>query len=391
MAATAVVLTSFVHAQTPATASHVPVSLYGAVPHDPGVNGMSSTELATPDATDSSEDVKRGEFVVAPIPIVNPTLEDGLAVVGGYLYRLDANDQTTPPSVTGAGGFKTNNGSWAAAALQTLHLAHDLIRVRVIAAYADVSYAFFGIGQGAGNAGASIELNQVGPVGVVEALVRVLPRSYFGARYQLLDMTVKTGAVSVPGGPTLPAADARLRSAALGPRFEYDSRDNTFYPRHGLQLQGIASFYGEAIGGERNYQVYEAWLNQYQAIGTRNVAAWHVSACGAEGPVAFYDLCLLGKPQDLRGYTIGRYRDHAMVAAQTEWRTELWWRFGAVAFAGGAVVAPDFGTLAWKDVLPGGGGGLRFTLAKHNHVNLRVDYAWGRSSSALYVGVAEAF
>ena len=132
-------------------------------------------------------------------------------------------------------------------------------------------------------------------------------------------------------------------------------------------------------------------MNQYQAIGTRNVAAWHVSACGAEGPVAFYDLCLLGKPQDLRGYTIGRYRDHAMVAAQTEWRTELWWRFGAVAFAGGAVVAPDFGTLAWKDVLPGGGGGLRFTLAKHNHVNLRVDYAWGRSSSALYVGVAEAF
>ena len=38
-----------------------------------------------------------------------------------------------------------------------------------------------------------------------------------------------------------------------------------------------------------------------------------------------------------------------------------------------------------------GGVGLRFTLAKRNHVNLRIDYAWGKSSTALYVGVAEAF
>ena len=41
--------------------------------------------------------------------------------------------------------------------------------------------------------------------------------------------------------------------------------------------------------------------------------------------------------------------------------------------------------------LPGGGVGLRFTLARRNHVNLRVDYAWGKNSTALYVGVAEAF
>jgi hypothetical protein len=77
----AVVLTPLAHAQTPAATSQAPVSLYGAVPHDPSVDGMSSTELATPEAADSAEEVKRGEFVIAPIPIVNPTLEDGLAVV----------------------------------------------------------------------------------------------------------------------------------------------------------------------------------------------------------------------------------------------------------------------------------------------------------------------
>jgi hypothetical protein len=374
------------HAQTPAPVPADAVAVYGAVAGDAGLDATTSTEVAT-----GQNKGKRGEFVIAPIPIVNPTIENGLALVGGYLYRIDKDDEKTPPSLTGVGGFKTTNGSWAASALQTLHLAHGLIRIRGAAAYGDVTYAFYGIGQSAGNAGVSIELNQVGPVGVAEGLVRVFPGWYFGARYQILDMRLSTASVSIPDGPTIPPADAHLRTAALGPRFEYDSRDTVFYPRTGMQLQGIASFYGKDVGGERSYQTYELWWNRYYAIGGRHVLAWHLAACDAEGSVTFYDLCLLGKTKDLRGYPIGRYRDRAMVAAQTEWRSELWWRFGAAAFFGGGAVASHFDQLAMNDARPGGGAGLRFTLAQRNHVNLRVDYAWGKGSTAFYVGVAEAF
>jgi len=334
---------------------------------------------------------KRGELFVAPLPVVNPTIENGLALVGGYVYRLDPADATTAPSLSGAGGFKTSNGSWAAAVLQTLHPAHDAVRVRGIVAYADVNYEFFGIGEAAGNAGQSIGLNQVGPAGIAEALVRVHGNWYVGARYQLIDMRVTTEAVPTPDGPTLPADDGNVRTAALGPRLEYDSRDSIFYPRRGAQLQGVASLFGEAVGGQRVYQVYQAWLNRYHAVGTRGVLAWHAAACGAAGDVTFYDLCLLGRSQDLRGYTVGQYRDRAMIAAQAEWRTDVWWRFGAVAFVGAGAIAPGFDSLAFKDMLPGGGGGVRFTVAKRNHVNIRADYAWGKQSSALYVGVAEAF
>ena len=80
-----------------------------------------------------------------------------------------------------------------------------------------------------------------------------------------------------------------------------------------------------------------------------------------------------------------------MIATQAEWRSEWWWRFGATAFLGAGEVKPDFGAFTWKDALPGGGVGLRFTLAQRNHVNLRVDYAWGRDSTGLYISVAEAF
>ena len=383
---------TFVCAQTAAQPAESPVSLYGMVPGDPaGVSSDAAIQQVRPAAVDTEYKPTRGEFVIAPMPMVNPTLENGLSLVAGYLYRLDVDDRTTPPSATGVGGFKTSNDSWAAGVLQSLHLGHDRFRLLGVVAYSDINYDFFGIGQSAGNSGISIALNQAGSVAMLEGLVRVAPRWFAGARYQILKMTVGTGSVTLPDGPTLPPLDANLRTASLGPRLEYDSRDNAFYPRHGMQVQGIANLYGKGVGGQRSYQVYDGWVNRYHAVGSRHVIAWHVGACGTDGPVPFYDLCLLGKNRDLRGYTAGQYRDRAMVAAQAEWRSEVWWRFGAAAFVGGGEVARDFGSLTWTDVLPGSGVGLRFTLAKRNHVNLRVDYAWGKDSTALYVGVAEAF
>jgi Omp85 superfamily domain len=370
-----------------------PVTLYGVTSGDPtGVIGVSSAEQAIPTvAEQTTEAPKRTELVLAPIPIINPTLDNGLAVVGGLLYRLDASDLKTPPSASAVAGFKTSNGSWGAAYVQSLHLSHDKVRMLGVAAYGDVNYAFYGIGQSAGDAGLAIELNQAGPVAMVEGLVHVGQRWYIGARYQLLHMKVRTDAITIPGGPTLPAADADIRTAAFGPRAEFDSRDKPFYPKRGTQLQGIVNFYGEGVGGRRSYQSYQAWVNRYHPIGNRNVFAWHAGTCGIAGSAPFYDLCMLGKTQDLRGYDLGQYRDRAMLAGQAEWRSELWWRFGAVAFFGAGAVAPDFGLFTSDGLLPGAGVGLRFTVAPRNHVNLRVDYAWGKNSSALYMGVAEAF
>ena len=380
-----------VAAQSP-TSGESPVTPYGIVSGEPsGVNGASAADQVTPAAVAPGRRSGRGEFVIAPMPMVNPTIENGMSLVTGYLYRLDANDHQTPPSATGAGGFKTSNGSWAVAALQSLHLAHDRFRVLALAAYSDINYKFYGVGQSSGESGLSIELNQVGPIGAFEGLWRVAPRWYVGARYQFLRMTVSSSSIPLPDGPVIPALDADLRTAALGPRLDYDSRDSSFYPRHGLQLKAIASFYGRAVGGRRTYQAYQGWVNGYEQVAARHVLAWHVGACGVDGPAPFYDLCILGKNQDLRGYPIGQFRDRAMLASQVEWRSEIWWRFGAVAFAGAGEVAPDFGRFTWRDILPGGGAGLRFTLAKRNHVNLRADYAWGRESSALYIGVIEAF
>jgi outer membrane protein assembly factor BamA len=150
-------------------------------------------------------------------------------------------------------------------------------------------------------------------------------------------------------------------------------------------------FAGEAIGGRRNYQLYQAAFSTYSSLSPRQVLATKINSCYADGDVPFFDLCLLGQYQDIRGYQTGQYRDRAMLTAQAEYRLELRWRIGVVAFGGAGEVGESFGTFTGSSVLPSGGAGLRFRLTEENHVNLRADYAWGKNSSALYISIAEAF
>ena len=64
----------------------------------------------------------------------------------------------------------------------------------------------------------------------------------------------------------------------------------------------------------------------------------------------------------------------------------------AVLFAGVGEVAPALSDFDSENLLPSGGCGIRFLLAKENRINFRIDYTWGKSGSkGVYVGVGEAF
>jgi outer membrane translocation and assembly module TamA len=87
-----------------------------------------------------------------------------------------------------------------------------------------------------------------------------------------------------------------------------------------------------------------------------------------------------------------------MFATQAEYRLSLpeslgfFGKFGFVAFAGVGEVAPSFSNLNSDELLPGGGAGIRFLVARQNRINFRIDYAWGKAGSrGLYIGVGEAF
>ena len=174
-------------------------------------------------------------------------------------------------------------------------------------------------------------------------------------------------------------------------RVLWNGRDSLFYPRHGSWTNFSTSFYRGAIGSDLDYEKYTASFNIYRSLNKHQVIAGRVSLCAANGDTPFFDLCYLGQEEDLRGYRLGAFQDERMLAAQAEYRLELFWRFSVVGFFGVGQVASGFNEFKKGNWLPGGGFGFRILAARQNHVNLRIDFAWGRSNSATYVNGGEAF
>ena len=83
-----------------------------------------------------------------------------------------------------------------------------------------------------------------------------------------------------------------------------------------------------------------------------------------DGTAPFQDLAHFGGQDFLRGYFDGQYRDKTEVGGQVEYRIPVWWRFGAVGFAGVAQVADKMSRWSLDEFKFAGGAGIRFVL-KH--------------------------
>jgi outer membrane protein assembly factor BamA len=274
-----------------------------------------------------------------------------------------------------------------------MYLKNDRYRITVAIGGGKFNYNYFGEGNSAGNAGRSIPLSQRTKGFLIEPKIRFFRDWYLGPRYHVIsnDVSLNDPALDPTHLPVPLPGDLQVRTAALGIRVLRDSSDSPYYPRKGSLFDTLVDFFGPGVGGQRNYQNVKISYSKYQSFGPKSVLAFRGSMCVATEEAPFYDVCMLGVAKDLRGYQIGQYRDDRMLVGQAEFRRELFWRVGAVAFAGAGAVAHDWGDFGNSDAQPGAGAGLRLLLAKKNHINLRIDYAWGHGSTATYVGIGEAF
>jgi hemolysin activation/secretion protein len=129
----------------------------------------------------------------------------------------------------------------------------------------------------------------------------------------------------------------------------------------------------------------------HRAMSPKQVLAYRGVICSANQNVPFYDLCLYGANNGIRGYTAGEFQNRRMFATQAEFRQELKKRFGFVAFGGLGGIARRWNEFRSDELLPAAGAGLRFTLDKKNHINYRIDWAIGREGHTLSIGIGEAF
>jgi hypothetical protein len=354
-----------------------------------------ATDKQTPkkdqDKDPAAKKPKRGEFVIAPIPITSPAVGSGLVLAVGYVFKLKEEDKTSPPSVIGMVGAFTNNGSRGGGLGGRLYFGENKYQTTFAFVKGRVNYDFFGIGRLPGRDPISVEIHQGGTIFFGEFLRNVGKNIFVGPRYQHRSLFARFGGEPTQGGFEIPEIDIQATTVALGFHVQRDLRDSTFYPRKGSIFNLTGDFFDQALGSKRQYQTYKVQYNKYHPVGDKGVLAYRGMICSANQSVPFYDLCFFGVNNDLRGYTGGEFQNRRMFATQAEFRKELKGRFGVVGFGGIGAIARRWNEFRMDELLPAAGAGLRFTLDKKNHINYRIDWAIGRAGHTLVIGVGEAF
>jgi hypothetical protein len=230
---------------------------------------------------------KGGEWLVAPIPINSPAIGAGLEWAVARVFPFSKSDEKSPSSAIGIGGVFTNNGTSAVAAGGRLYLKEDKYRVTAAAGTASVNLDIYGIGKVAGDNGAYVPLNTDGSGFIGEFLYGLGKGVFVGARGQYRNLSLsldgeKMGSSEITGQPPDQIAGVvdqiredlfRHQTVSIGPKFQWDTRDNVFYPKRGLLMDVGADLFAEGLGSKWNYQYYKAAFNKYNQLS--EIRFWH--------------------------------------------------------------------------------------------------------------------
>ena len=189
----------------------------------------------------------------------------------------------------------------------------------------------------------------------------------------------------------------------------YDSRDSTISAYRGWYLSGSFRAFPTWLGSSKDATAVHGEVRTYLGLSEevpRNVLAfWLMGAAVTSGHLPYLALPSIGWDygnRSGRGYVQGRFRGHAEVYGEVEWR----FRLTSDGFLGGTVFAnastfsrpavsvPGFsqGSEAlFSTVRPAGGVGLRFMMNREARNAVTLDFAGGQDSFAVYFGAGEVF
>ena len=338
-----------------------------------------------PDIREDDTDLKlqRGDFVVVPIPISNPTLDSGLVVGAAYFYaQTEEQKKRQPASVTAAAGMYTSNDSRAFAVVQQNYWNDNKWRFTGVAGWADLRLSLLAPDQTV--SGSALDWRINGEFLFAKIGKRLQGKWYGGVFTRMIDANQNLEIVTTTSDFD---TGSDVRSMGLGLNIEYDSRDMPLNSYSGRHFKIDALFNDEAIGSNSTYQSYSAAYQSYHAMTDSLVLAWELQGCRRGGTAPLWDACTV----KLRGFSATDYLGKVSTSGQAEARWKLNERWGLVGFAGAGYVANSFSGIRDREAIPSYGVGVRFMVLKAKRINLRLDFARSTDSDAIHFSVGEAF
>ncbi len=351
---------------------------------------IDSTDLKAQNTVQVDSSGIQGKWVVLPLVFFTPETNWGFGAASLYSFRFRRNDQRSRPSQFQIGFAYTLRDQILAYLPFQLFLRNDRYKVYGELGYYRYVYEFSGVG----NTGtlSDSELYEVDfPRIRLNALYQAYPNLFVGLRYWMDDFNItKVADEGLLAKGDISGSEGSLLSGG-GLIVNYDNRDRIFYPGHGYFFESVLFYNGAELGSDFDFTKLYVDGSAFYTLKEEHILAVNLYAELTWGTAPFNQLSLLGGPKRMRGYFEGRFRDNHYLMGQSEYRFPIYGRFGGVAFAGLGAVAKDFSAFRTEHLRWMWGLGLRFVLDPKEHVNLRLDAGFGRSSSGYYLTVAEAF
>lgn len=350
--------------------------------------------------------IENKNFRIMPYVAPSYTPETCLLVTAGGLITFKTqrwNKLLNISSVPFSFGY-SSNGSVTINVQNVIYLANDRVRALGEFIYKDMPDNYWGVGYDNGN-----EVEESGSTTGYQRkywrfyekfLLRSYGNVFVGAivdlnwtRVSKLNPVMQQDEHVIDDG-------VDIRNSGLGASIEYDTRDFVQNAYKGLFLSASLCVFDNFFVGNTSYQVLELDYRQYKTIRrARRTLAWNVkNRLTFGGNIPWSDMPMLGGSYNMRGYTLGRFRDKNAFSVTAEYRHMFKRRtlnkkgdynspWGYVLWLGAGTVTSDVSE--YKGWLPNGGVGLRLEIQPR--MNVRVDYGIARKEKGLYVTISEAF
>jgi len=329
-------------------------------------------------------------FRAFPFPIVYYAPETRLVygAGGSATFRFRSDSASARPSSVVAGAAYTQNKQLLLYSQYQLFLKNNKYYVFGEAGYYLYSYYFFGVGQDE----VPEELYKVNYPRIKLNVTRlILPHVYVGFGYQFEQYDInerKEGGTLIQN--TIPGSEGS-RTSGLGMLFIYDTRNMIFFPTKGWYAQLSAINNGNQWGGDYQFSRFQLDITKYQRLYKEVILAVNSYNSFIVGTAPFQQQSQLGGNKQMRGYYQGRFTDYNLMVLEGEVRFPLYRQLGAVAFINSGALGGKTDFIRFNAIKYSYGLGLRYTINRKDHLNIRLDYAKGPGTSGIYFTIGEAF
>jgi hypothetical protein len=345
---------------------------------------------------------KKGMLPI-PIIITEPAVGYGLGIAGVFLHdplagktdpgkefepNPDTDGNLKPPSASVIFGGYTENDTWFAGGGHRGIWKNDTVRYTGALVEANVNAKFYGLDSGNGGLGSNpVGFNTKATYLLQELMFRIKESNFlagFEYTYLKTDNTFDTSDLFPDLG--IPNIEFDSTSAGLGVVLQYESLDNTMTPSKGLKAQMDWTNYGEAWGGDSEFDKYRVFANYWFEASKDWVIGFRADANAIDGDAPFYEYPFI----DLRGVPAMRYQGEETLVGEAEVRWDFTPRWSAIGFVGAGAANSDRGN-GEDETIISKGLGFRYLVARRFGMRAGIDVAWGPEDVAWYIQVGSAW